>query len=491
MLSQPNIVPIVQLPISSQKGKAGNNKSVKTGNSFSLSPMHERYRVFKETYNNSREDLKSKIRLTRDNVANRILYAFYNKFYTLELKRWGDKNPELLPNLYLNNLDLIERVGVEAKSTAWRAMSFLCKVDLGEGRGVLMRKIFHGFYQDYTILINPWILTGQIIENWGTETEKKWQKPQNLENQNQSPLLPLVANCNPPFIKGTMLKHNTTTSPCGKADNFTVIQEQETGTNEESQPANINPYLKRYLEGQQAQNNTQTAGGVENDISPRSEQIKGKYFGKPSSTEKVQSSENTAQNVDNAVEKPKNGEIRAKSLELTVELYRYAMPILYPKHRESCKTQQKLILNTIWLNWFQPYVQNPNCTTLFLDKLFEDLKELVVMTREELDNKPDSYIHANPAVFFDRTFAHGLFRAYDRFRKNKLNKDRKVLRAAEKSVKTGKVPRNIKNIHSMIDLIAYWKANIERCTVNKQMILKAFNLFLTNPKNLSKNGLKL
>lgn len=195
--------------------------------------------------------------------------------------------------------------------------------------------------------------------------------------------------------------------------------------------------------------------------------------------------------MDNSVEKLKTDEIRAKSVELTVELYRYAMPILYPRHRESCKTQQKLILNTIWIHWFQPYVKNKNCTLEFLEKMFEDLKELVVMTREELDNKPDSYVHANPAVFFDITFAHGLFRAYDRFRKNKLNKDRKILRAAEKSVRTGKVPRNIKNIHSMIDLIAYWKAHIERCTVNKQMILKAFNLFLTNPKNLSMNGLKL
>lgn len=496
MLSVANIA---QLPNMS----LGNNKSFKrAGNSYSLSPMHERYRIFKETYNASREDLKEYIRLSKDAVFNKVLYAYYNKFYTLELKNWGDKNPELLPVLNLNNPDIAQLIGVEAKSTVYRALTFLAKVDLGEGRGSLLKKKTHGVKQDYTIFINPWILTGQIIENWGTNAEKKWQKNQKNEQKNQTPPPPLSANCNLPFITGTIVNNRTTTSVCGKADNFSSVQEQETGTKQESYLQVKNPYLKAYLMAQDNKNTQTGAVGSNKLKSSHSEQINDISKQTPVNTtqpiphknpktEPYKSPKNVDKSVDNPTKNPNLNPVKQKSFELTYHLYDYAMPILYPKHRNSCKQQQKKILTTMWTCWFKPFAENKACTIDFLYKLLDELKEMVVMTQLELDKNPHSFIHANPAVFFDSSFQHGLARAAKKYRENKLNKDMAILRKAQKSLRKGIIPRGIKNIHSMIDLVAYWKNHIDKCTINKALIMKSLNIFLTNPKNLSPNGLKL
>lgn len=496
MLSVANIA---QLPNMSR----GNNKSFKrAGNSYSLSPMHERYRIFKETYNASREDLKEYIRLSKDTVFNKVLYAYYNKFYTLELKNWGDKNPEFLPVLNLNNPDIAQLVGVEAKSTVYRALTFLTKVDLGEGRGRLLKKKTHGVKQDYTIFINPWILTGQVIENWGTSSEKKWQKIEKNEAKNQKPPLALSANCNLPFITGTIVNNKTTTSECGKADNFSSVQEQETGTKQESYVQVKNPYLKAYLMAQDNKNTQTGACGSNGSKSSHSEPINDVSKQTPSNIKEINpkqnpnieantGSKNVDKYADNTINTPQKVTVRQKSFELTYDFYDYAMPILYPKHRNSCKQQQKKILTTMWTCWFKPFAENQACTIDFLYKLLDELKEMVVMTQLELDKNPHSFVHANPAVFFDSSFQHGLARAAKKYRENKLNKDMAILRKAQKSLRKGIIPRGIKNIHSMIDLVAYWKNHIEKCTVNKALIMKSLNIFLTNPKNLAPNGLKL
>ncbi len=458
-------------PANNEKGKVV-SKATK-GNSFSLSPIHERYRVFKEAYNESRSDVKQKIRLTRDSVVNKLLYAYYNQFYTLEIKHWEDKNPELLPALKLNNVDLAKKVGVEAKSTAWRALSFLCNIDLGEGRGLFMKKIFRGFYQDYTLLINPWILTGQKIENWGTMEEKKWQKTTSAKPVEVLHEKSLVANCNLPFN----LKNRTNTYPCGKVETVQPEQEQGTGTKGDSEM--LNPYLKNYMD--KLKGNKTILWGGENTTNTRAEKIKNNHFG---------GEKEKAMAVDKPVEKPQSSPLRQLSFRLTRDFYDFAIPILYPKHIHTCKKQKKTILETIWLDWFKKYVVHPDCSEQYLEKYFEFLKELIVITQQELDKKPDSYVHGNPAIFFSREFPHGLVRAEKTAKKKRYNKDITILKKAQKSISTGKIPKAIKNIHSLIDLVAYWKYHIQQCTTNQAMITKAFNQFLAQPKNLPKNALK-
>lgn len=464
------------------------------GNSYSLSPMHERYRIFKETYNSVREDIKEHIRLTKDTLFTKMLYAMYNKSYTLELKNWGDKNPNLLPSLSLNNPDNAKNVGVQANSTVYRCILALSKVDLGEGRGMLLKKQNHGKYKDYTIFINPYILTGQIVENWGTNQEKKWKKSSENQPKNETPPSALVANCNLPFITGTILKDNTTTSVCGKADNLAVAQEQETGTKEESLNHVTNPYFKAYLIAQSEKNTQAGASGSVDSSSARSEQIKGNYFGAVTSTKINQVEPKAVENVNNSVDNTQNTHIsslvRQKSFELTYDFYDYAMPILYPRHKNSCKSQKKKIQINMWHYWFRPFVENKACTIDFLYKLSEELKEMIVMTQLELDKNPNSFVHANPAVFFDANFEHGLARACKKYRENKLNQDMSKLRKAQKSLRKGIRPRGVKNINSMLELVAYWKNHLEKCTTNKALIMKSLNLFLLNPKNISKDDLK-
>lgn len=467
-------------PANNERGKVV-SKATK-GNSFSLSPIHERYRVFKEAYNESRSDVKQKIRLTRDSVVNKLLYAYYNQFYTLEIKHWEDKNPELLPALKLNNVDLAKKVGVEAKSTAWRALDFLCKIDLGEGRGLFMKKIFRGFYQDYSLLINPWILTGQKIENWGTTEEKKWQKTSPIKPVEVLHEKPLVANCNLPFN----LKNKTNTYPCGKVETVQPEQEQGTGTKGDS----INPYLKARMSGIQRLQITEWAAGDQNISSARAEQIKKNLLGVGNAKEQGKERLKEGNTVDKPMEKPHSSPLRQLSFQLTRDFYDFAIPILYPKHIHTCKKQKKTILKTIWLDWFKKYVVHPDCSEQYLEKYFEFLKELIVITQQELDKKPDSYVHGNPAIFFSREFQHGLVRAETMAKKKRYNKDISLLKKAQKSISTGKIPKTIKNIHSLIDLVAYWKYHIQQCTTNQAIVMKAFNQFLAQPKNLPKNALK-
>ena len=166
--------------------------------SFSRSPLHTRFLDFVDKYNSENEKLCDKIRCSKLTTAKVLLFAYYNKNFNAEIKNWEGKNPAFLPALSFNNVETIERIGMEARSTAWRSISFLCKLDLGENKGVFMKKKFCGFCQDYLLHFNPFIVTGQIVENWGTPKQGVWIRQillhikvwRSLKNRQKCPSFP-------------------------------------------------------------------------------------------------------------------------------------------------------------------------------------------------------------------------------------------------------------------------------------------------------------
>lgn len=483
---------------------------------FNRSPLHLRFSEFSDGYNETQEHLRDKIRCSKLHTAKIILYAYYNKNYNAEIKNWNDQNPAFLPALAFNNVETIERLGMEVTSTAWRAMTFLCKLNLGENRGLFMKKKFCGFCQDYLIHVNPYILTGQIVENWGLKDEKSWVAPksdklstkispsfkiwgegqpkkskkQNFEAVENGFNLPLVANCNPPTIAGTDNNiKNTTTKVCGLVDNVqSDEQEQLTGT--EVGSIGINPLLKKYLEqtsrtftqpGAAAVISTQTATG---------EAKRAKFYGVSSPQNRANVHNESSTIGKNEPQKPENT-VRTHALSLVLEFYKYSMPLLFPNFKVHNLQQQKDILNMIWRNWYKDYALNPNCTIEIIDRVHEELKEAVIISLQEVATKKGAYICANPLKFFDLNFKAGLYRAAQQWKKTRLNKDRAVLLKAKRSISSGKIPRNIKNIVSLMDLVAYWRQHFERVCFTPKIIQNDFSHFLTNPKNHPKNGTRL
>ena len=482
---------------------------------FNRSPLHLRFSEFADGFNENQEFLGDKIRCSKLETAKIILYAYYNKNFNSEIKRWNDKNPAFLPALSFNNVETIERLGLEVTSTAWRAMTFLCKLNLGENRGVFIKKKFCGFCQDYLIHVNPYILTGQIVENWGLKDEKAWIAPkveklstkistsfkiwgegkpkaipasnfQTPENENS---LLLVANCNPPTISGTFInKYNTTTRVCEQVEKPLVYeQEQQTGTEVGNIPTNS--LLRRYL-GLPLATITQA---VAVDVVPQeitsATARKDKFYGVSAQNRPSVHNESSA----NDALKPKtvHNEVMTHALENVLNFYKYSMPLLFPNFKVHNLQQQKDILNTIWKNWYKTYALNPDCTIEVIDRIHEELKEAVLISLQEVATKKGAYICANPLKFFDLTFKFGLYRAAQQWKGARLNKDRTALLKAKRSISSGKIPRNIKNIVSLMDLVAYWRQHLDRVCFSPTIIQNDFSFFLTNPKNHPKNGTRL
>lgn len=470
--------------------------------SFSRSPLHTRFLDFVDRYNSENEKLCDKIRCSRLSTAKVLLFAYYNKNFNSEIRYWEGKNPAFLPALSFNNVETIERIGMEARSTAWRSITFLCQLDLGEGRGVFMKKKFCGFCQDYLLHFNPFIVTGQIVENWGTQVQKAWVSTDTFphegvdrtKSQTETPKfapsgmltgtlnLPLVANCNPPIITGTDNNiNNTTTKVCGKVEKpSSDEQEQQTGT--EVGSIALNPLLAKYLV-QQGYDITQLGGAAQNaDGSQR----RAKFYNE----KVVEKQTDTPLSVSPIEKNDAQIELMNHSRTLTINFLKYSMPLLYPNFKFHSKKQQTELLRLIWLSWFGDYVNHPKCTVDFLDKHLENLKEAVITSLQEVAARPGAYITANPMKFFDKSFKHGLKRATEQWTQRHLNKDKAVLLKAKRSISSGKMPKAIKNLSSMMDLVAYWRQHIERVCFQPRLITTAFNQFLTNPQNLAKNGTK-
>ena len=474
--------------------------------SFSRSPLHTRFLDFVDKYNSENEKLCDKIRCSKLTTAKVLLFAYYNKNFSTEIRNWEGKNPAFLPALSFNNVETIERIGMEARSTAWRSISFLCKLDLGENKGVFMKKKFCGFCQDYLLHFNPFIVTGQIVENWGTPKQGAWisritSRPHGVDKSKKlskmskfSPIETptaidkpsLVANCNPPIMARTDIDNIniTTTKVCGKVENvLSDEQEQQTGT--EVGSIALNPLLAKYL-AQKGYHITQTGGAAQNVSETNGNQRRAKFYGKSS----VENQKNVS------VSSPATGindyqtELVNHSRSLTIEFLKYSMPLLYPNFKFHSKKQQSELLRLIWISWFGDYVNHPKCTTTFLDKHLENLKEAVITSLQEVASRNGAYISANPMKFFDKNFPHGLKRATEQWTQRHLNKDKAILLKAKRSISSGKMPKAIKNLSSMMDLVAYWRQHIERVCYQPQLISTALNQFLMNPQNLAKNGTK-
>ena len=477
--------------------------------SFSRSPLHTRFLDFVDSYNSENEKLCDKIRCSRLSTAKVLLFAYYNKNFNSEIRYWEGKNPAFLPALSFNNVETIERIGMEARSTAWRSITFLCKLDLGESKGVFMKKKFCGFCQDYLLHFNPFIVTGQIVENWGRETQKEWVLTDTFphqgvdmgKNQTETPKfspsgmltntfnLPLVANCNPPIMAGTDIDNinNTTTKVCGKVEKpSSDEQEQQTGT--EVGSIGLNPVLAKYLV-QRGYDITQLGGAAQNAQNADGSQRRAKFYNQKVVENQTDASLSASPIGKNDVQI----ELMNHSRTLTINFLKYAMPLLYPNFRFHSKKQQTDLLKLIWISWFGDYVNHPKCTIGFLDRHLENLKEAVITSLQEVATRPGAYITANPMKFFDKSFKHGLKRATEQWTQRHLNKDKAVLLKAKRSISSGKMPQNIKNLSSMMDLVAYWRQHIERVCYQPQLITTAFNQFLMNPQNLqnlAKNGTK-
>ena len=431
--------------------------------------------------NSMKKELGKKIRCGKKGTATVLFLSYFNKNKE-ELLNWGDKDTDFLPSVFTNNVEISERLTIEDTTTAWRNVEWLCALDLPDGLGKFMTKEFHGRKSDYQIRINPFFLCGKVVLNWGKackNLEKVEQSPENeiaLETALNSPL---IAKCNPPTFSKTIIDYKTTTTACGKVENITSTQKQQTKTKGgsigllTSNQTTKSPVSKT-IKGGGGGGDVLAGASV---IAPTSwlSGVRGKGQSETQNQEPV--SEEITQNV-------KYQAIRAYGLDLVTQFFEYSTQTLYPTYRFSKKETSK-IKNIMWNSWYWKGI-HADLSKESLDKHQETMLELVTIALQEVASNQWSYIHADPKKFFSHTFEHGLVRASTRFKQRKINRDTALIITAQKSVKLFKIPRGVKTIHTLPQLIRYWQHRLETTTYDAKTTLKAFNIFLTNPKNLYK-----
>jgi hypothetical protein len=445
-------------------------------------PILYRFNQFTDYYNENSPDLTDKIRIGKKETATAILLAYWNKNKE-EMAKCQDV-PEFLPSLFTNNVELSERTLREDKSTSYRNVTWLLKLDLGDDLGMFMTKEFHGRLADYQIRINPFILCGKVVPNWGKASEKLENQDPIIKNQKAVEIAlnsTVVAKCNLPTFTKTNYVNNTTTNPCGKVENISSTQKQ------------------------QQKHFTKTKGGNstlpepnDNSLSTPTKTIKGGgggglHFESKSTTSpalnlktKVQKGHNrtdiqdvnTAENLENvkfeAVERYTRG--------LVANFFHFASQTLYPTYIFSVKERNR-IETIIYDSWYKKGV-TANTSKNALDSHQETMFELVTIALQEVSLKQWSYIHPDAKMFFSHKFKHGLVRASDKFTQRKINRDTKLIAQAQKSVKMMLIPRGVKTVHTLPQLVRYWQHRLETTTYNPRICLNTFNNFLTNPKNL-------
>lgn len=262
--------------------------------------------------------------------------------------------PEFLPSLFTNNVELSERTLREDRATSYRNVTWLTKLDLGDDLGMFITKEFHGRLADYQIRINPFILCGKVVPNWGKLTEKLENQDPIAKNQKALEIAldsTVVAKCNLPTFTKTNYVYNTTTNPCGKVENVSSTQNQQ---------------LKHYTKTKRG--NSTVFEQNDNSLSSQTKTIKeggggGLDFDSKSSTSpalnlkmEVQKGHNrtdiqnanTVENVENvkfeAVERYTRG--------LVANFFHFASQTLYPTYIFSVKERNR-IETIIYDSWYR------------------------------------------------------------------------------------------------------------------------------------------
>lgn len=445
-------------------------------------PVLFRFNQFVDHYNENFPDLTEKVRMGKKETAIAILLAYWNKNKEDISKYYNDI--EFLPSLFTNNVELSERTLREDKSTSYRNVTWLLKLDLGDELGMFMTKQFHGRLADYQIRINPFILCGKVVPNWGKATEKLENQDLNEKNQKALEIAlnsSVVAKCNLPTFSKTNYVYNTTTNPCGKVENISSTQNQR--QKHWAKAKGGNPVLPE---------------PNDNSLSTSTKTIKGGgggglHFELKSTTSPITNLKTEAQkghnrtDIQNAntVENLEN--VKFEAVEhytrgLVANFFHFASQTLYPSYIFSIKERNR-IETIIYDSWYKKGV-TANTPKNALDAHQETMFELVTIALQEVSFKQWAYIHPDAKMFFSHKFKHGLVRASDKFKQRKINRDTKMIAQAQKSVKMMLIPRGVKTVHTLPQLVRYWQHRLETTTYNPKICLNTFNNFLTNPKNL-------
>lgn len=454
-------------------------------------PILYRFNQFTDYYNAEKSKVNAplgdKIRCGKYRYAVAVLLAYHNENKDTIVQMDG-KHPDYLPSLFTNNVELKERTLIEDKSTSWRCIEWLCDLSVGDGIGKFMTKQFHGRKNDYQIRINPFFTCGKVVLNWGEPTQNLTNEASEEENEKALETLlksALIAKCNlPTFSKTDINVYKTTTSTCGKVENISSTQKQQQKHFAKTSGGSLTRFEDKDT-SLSTTAKTKAGGAGENSKFQNSSSTMpiGTVYGfaeKGHNRTDIQGSKTS--------EKPKMTrleQVEAYSAQLIDQFFDYSTKLLYPDYRFSKGETLKIkeIINNSW------YKKGVHAQTMRadLDKHQEAMFELVTIALQEVENNPQfSYIHANAKVFFDHKFQHGLVRSYQRYKKNKIARDLNLVLTAQKSVKFFKIPRGVKTVHTLPQLITYWQHRLDTQSFNKESTLKSFNIFLTNPKNLTK-----
>ena len=425
-----------------------------------------------------------KIRCGKYTNATAIILAYWNANKE-EIAKLEGKSHEFLPSLFTNNVELRERTLLDANSSSWRSVSWLCDLSIGDNMGVFMTKTFHGRKSDYQIRINPFFITGEVVYNWGKACEKLTEADTEAKKLEalQTPLnLSIISKCSPPTLSKTYINvNNTTTSLCGKVEKVSNTQKQQQTHDPKTKGESF-----MVLKGNDA--------SLSSTAKTKSGGAGGAIFSNPSVTAGNSDLNGKGHNRTSIQDhnKPKSTQstrleqVEAYATQLIEQFFMYSTGLLYPNYRFSKNEAQKIkeIIRNSW------YAKGIHAMTMRddLNKQQESMFELVTIALQEVQNNPQfSYIHPDAKVFFNHNFKHGLVRAYGRMKQRRIAKDLNMVLSAQKSVKNFKIPRGVKTVNTLPQLIQYWQHRLDTQSFNKQSTLHSFNVFLSNPKNLYVN----